>query len=172
MLTAARFFRLRPDNFPTIRLAQLAALYAKSEGLFQNLMEAKNLKEFNTLLDIQVSSYWQSHYNFGKVHSSRKKKLSISFKELLIINCIVPVKYSYFKYLGRENDGSIMELLMSLKPEKNSAISIFNTLRPDTATNAMQSQALLQLKNHYCDRNNCLQCELGVSLLRKSPKYI
>ena len=172
VLTAARFFRLRPDNFPTIRLAQLAALYAKSEGLFQNLMEAKNLKEFNALLDIQVSSYWQSHYNFGKVHSSRKKKLSTSFKELLIINCIVPVKYSYFKYLGRENDGSIMELLMSLKPEKNSAISIFNTLRPDTATNAMQSQALLQLKNHYCDRNNCLQCELGVSLLRKSPKYI
>ncbi|PTX42260.1 uncharacterized protein DUF2851 [Christiangramia gaetbulicola] len=171
-LESPQFFRLRPDNFPTIRLAQLAAIYAKHKSLFQNIILEKNLAEFYKLFEIEVSEYWNRHYNFGKSHSVRKKKLTSNFIDLLLINCVIPLKHSYASYLGEEDEGVIQDLISEIKVEKNSVISIFNQLRPGTAKNAMDSQALLQLKTEYCNLNKCLQCELGASILRKSAKYI
>ncbi len=171
-LKGPQFFRLRPDNFPTIRLAQLAAIYAQNRNLFQSIIQEKSLNEFYMLFDIRVSDYWKTHFNFGKSHKERKKKLTISFIDLILINCVVPLKHAYANYIGEENEQAIQDLISGIKVEKNSVISIFNELRPKTAKNAMDSQALLQLKNEYCNLNRCLQCELGASLLRKSPKYI
>ncbi len=171
-LESPQFFRLRPDNFPTIRLAQLAAVYAKHKSLFQKLMQEKKLAEFYKLFEIEVSEYWKTHYNFGKSHSERKKKLTSNFIDLLLINCVIPLKHSYANYIGEEDEQAIQDLISEIKVEKNSIISIFNQLRPGTAKDAMDSQALLQLKTEYCNLNKCLQCELGVSILRKSAKYI
>lgn len=171
-LESPQFFRLRPDNFPTIRLAQLAALYAKKKSIFYDLIEANTVRDLKNLFDLEISEYWRTHYNFGKTHTRRNKKLSSNFIDLLLINCIIPIKHCYSGFIGEENEQYIQELISGIKLEKNSIIQIFNELRPKTANNAMDSQALLQLKNEYCDLNKCLQCELGASLLKKSPKYI
>lgn len=171
-LPAPQFFRLRPDNFPGIRLAQLAALYAEKRNLFRQLMAVEKIQDFYSLFDVQVSDYWKSHYNFEKSHRERNKKLTSGFIDLLIINCILPLKSCYSKFTGSEYAEQIQDLISEIALEKNSTVRIFNELRPGTAYNAMHSQALLQLKNEYCNLNKCLQCELGASLLKKSPKYI
>ncbi|MDX1762033.1 MAG: DUF2851 family protein, partial [Christiangramia sp.] len=171
-LLKPQFFRLRPDNFPSIRLGQLAAVYAKRKHLFQDLMQVQETKEIHKIFDIEISEYWKSHYNFGKSHPKRNKRLSRSFIELLIINCIIPLKHCYQQHLGKESEKSIHSLLKDLKPERNTEIAVFFELRPDLPNTAMNSQALLQLRTQYCNSNKCLQCELGASLLRKSPKYV
>lgn len=171
-LQPPQFFRLRPDNFPSLRLAQLAALYASNKRIFQELMEAKDLQSTKDLFILNVSPYWKCHYNFGKAHSEKDKKLSPSFLDLIIINCLIPIKHTYFQFIGEKDEQSLQDLINEIKSEKNSVIDLFNELRPNTAITAMHSQGLLQLKNEYCNKNKCLQCELGASLLRKSPKYI
>jgi len=171
-IESPRFFRLRPDNFPSIRLAQLAAFYSQKERIFQHLMEAKDIESIRNLFRMNISEYWKHHYNFGKTHAAKNKNLSASFVELITINCIVPLKHCYFQYSGGKDEQIVQNLISEIKPEKNSIVNLFNQLRPKTANTAMDSQALLQLKNNYCDLNKCLQCELGASLLRKSPKYI
>ncbi|MCM4154658.1 DUF2851 family protein [Gramella sp. AN32] len=166
-LVKAQFFRLRPDNFPTIRLVQLAAIFAKNSGLFRKIMEAESILAIYKILDIEVCAYWKEHYNFGKNHPPKKKKLSKKFMDLIIINGIVPIRYAYSKSFDKHIDLS-QNLLEKLPSEKNAIIDLFEGLRPNTSQNAMNSQALIHLKRNYCDRNNCLHCELGASLLRKS----
>lgn len=171
-LQSPQFFRLRPDNFPNIRLAQLASLYSGKKGIFQEIMHTKDLQSTKDLFKLNISQYWKSHYNFGKAHVEKDKKLSSSFLDLIIINCIIPIKHSYFQFIGEKDEQSLQDLINEIKSEKNTVIELFNTLRPNTAITAMHSQGLLQLKTEYCNSNRCLQCELGASLLRKSPKYI
>lgn len=171
-ITSPQFFRLRPDNFPNIRLAQLAAYYSENKNIFQELINAKEIQSIRDLFKVRISEYWQSHYNFGKTHSQKDKKLSAAFVDLIIINCIVPLKHCYSQHVGNQDESSVQNIICEVRSEKNAIIKLFNQLRPKTATTAMHSQALVQLKNNYCDLNKCLQCELGTSLLRKSPKYI
>lgn len=171
-LQPPQFFRLRPNNFPTIRLAQLAAVYSQHKDLFYKVVQANSLEELYSIFDIDISEYWKTHYSFGKSHHGRNKKLTTQFLQLVIINCIVPVKHAYARYIGDENEEAIQNLITDIPAEKNTVTAIFNELRPDTSKNAFHSQALLQLKNEYCNLNKCLHCELGASLLRKSPKYI
>jgi hypothetical protein len=170
-LESPQFFRLRPDNFPTIRLAQIAALFSEKKDFFLKIVRAEKIEELYSLLDVEISDYWRSHYNFGKEHKSRNKKLTPSFLDLLLINCVIPLKHCYARYIGDQDEEAIQKLIIELKMEKNSVTYLFNGLRPQTATNAMESQGLLQLKNRYCLPNKCLECELGASLLRKSCKY-
>lgn len=171
-LSSPQFFRLRPDNFPNLRLAQFAAVYAGNKNLFHEVISARSLNQLYKIFDIEVSPYWKVHYNFGKSHSARNKKLTEQFLNLVIINCIIPFKHCYAQYIGNEDEEVIQNLIMNVKAEKNSIIELFNELRPGLSKHAMHSQALLQLKNEYCNLNKCLKCELGASLLRKSPKYI
>ncbi len=171
-LQSPQFFRLRPDNFPTIRLAQLASLFSEKKNLFYEVVRSNNLSELHILLNTNISDYWKSHYNFGKEHAPRNKNLTSEFLNLILINCIIPIKHCYAQFVGEENEQALQDLISAIKLEKNSVIDLFNNLRPNTATTAMHSQALLQLKSEYCNLNKCLQCELGTSLLRKSPKYI
>lgn len=172
-LVKPQFFRLRPDNFPTIRLAQLAALYSGKNAIFEHLMGARDVKEIYQMFHIEISEYWQTHFTFGgKQHKMRSKGFSRSFVNLLIINCIIPFKYHYMKYLGKEDPEAIQSILNSIPAEKNALIGIFERLRPLTIKDAMDSQALIQLKKEYCDKNRCLKCELGASLLKNSHKYV
>ncbi|TQI70087.1 uncharacterized protein DUF2851 [Gramella sp. Hel_I_59] len=165
------FFRLRPDNFPTIRLAQLASLYAQRPSFFSGIIAAKDFNEIKFLFITEVSAHWKTHYNFDKSHNSRSKKLSNSFLELLVINFVIPLKFAFSKSSG-EPASSLYEIVTSLKAEKNSITRLYNSLRPGTVKNALESQAVLELKKNYCSKCRCLHCELGATLLRNSVKYV
>ncbi|MEO2059181.1 MAG: DUF2851 family protein [Mesonia sp.] len=168
-LEEAQFFRLRPPNFPTIRLSQLAQLFIQQKNLFSKIKSTERLEDFYELFRVETSAYWKTHYSFGKESKATSKKLSDKFIDLLIVNTIVPLKFAYQKSLGKVEVESIFNLLSSIPAEDNSILKKFNQLRKNTAVNAFESQALLQLKPNYCDQNKCLQCEIGANLLQRNP---
>ena len=162
-----KYFRLRPPNFPTLRLSQLAVLFSKKQSLFSEIIEIKSLDEYYSLFDISANEYWDTHYNFGVASSKRKKKLTKQFIDLLLINTIIPLKYSYAKYVSLDSSEEIISLASSILSEENSIIKKFNMLG-FSIKNGLESQALLQLKNEYCSKNKCLQCAIGNAILRSN----
>ncbi|WP_338731151.1 DUF2851 family protein [Mangrovimonas cancribranchiae] len=161
-----KFFRLRPKNFPTIRLSQLAMLYSIHQGLFFKLIEAKDKKSIYEIFKTGTLPFWETHYTFQKESKATQKNLSKSFIDLLIINTIIPLKFTYNQSVGKNNNEAILKLVSQIKPEKNQVITAFSKLRP-MANSALQTQALLQLKNKYCNYNKCLQCAIGNTLIAK-----
>ena len=161
-----QFFRMRPTNFPTIRIAQIAALYGQRQNLFSSLMESKNLNDFYELFAITLAPYWNTHYTFYKVSPSSVKRITKSFVDLLLINTIIPLKFNYLKSRSAVDEEVFLELLYQLKPEKNSIISKFLDLGIHSK-NAFESQALLQLKSNYCSKKQCLQCAIGNAILKE-----
>ena len=161
------FFRMRPPNFPTIRIAQLIALYHQHQNLFSKLMEAEKLEDFYTIFSVEVHSFWKTHYTFETVSKSSAKKLTNSFIDLLLINTVIPLKFLYQKKNREVNEEGFLKLMQKIKPEKNSIISKFSDLKI-TSKNAFETQALLELKNNYCTPKRCLECAIGVKLLGKA----
>ena len=163
--TKPQFFRLRPPNFPTIRLSQLAMLYAKEQQLVAKIMALKTLEKAYTLFDIKASNYWDTHYNFDLESKKRTKKLSKTFVDLLLINTIIPFQFLYKKSHQTTEADFDLKLIQALKTEKNSIVNRFEVLGLK-ARNAQESQAVLQLKNTYCVKNRCLSCAIGNALLK------
>jgi hypothetical protein len=162
-----QFFKHRPDNFPTIRLSQLAKLYFQQTNLFSKIIELKDTNEIYTIFDIAVSEYWQTHYQFDKESPKKKKTLSKSFVDLLIINTIIPIQFAYAKSQNKEFSENIIALLDHVAPEKNSIIDKFASFGLK-AKNAFETQSLLQLKNEYCNKSKCLDCGIGTELMKKN----
>jgi hypothetical protein len=160
-----QFFRMRPSNFPTIRMAQLAALYQQGQGLFSKLMKCQKKASIDELFKIQVSKFWKSHYTFSKESKESNKLLTSSFIDLLIINTIVPLQFTYQQSLHQLHAEKQIELLQSLQSEKNAIISKFEELNLKSK-NAFESQSLLELKTNYCDQKRCLECAIGNRLLK------
>ncbi len=160
-----KYFRLRPPNFPTIRLSQLAVLFSEKKSLFSEIIGSKSVEEYYAIFNVSAGEYWDTHYNIGVSSSKRKKRLTKKFIDLLLINTVIPLKYSYANYVGQDISEEIMSLATSILPEENSIIKRFSRLG-FTAKNSLQSQALLQLKNEYCTKNKCLQCAIGNSILK------
>lgn len=161
---APKFFRLRPPNFPSIRLSQLAMLYSVHNNLFSQIIAIKTTKDFYDLFNVRASDYWNTHYNFGVSSAERKKRLTKSFIDLLIINTIIPLKFCYAMQQGRDVSEEILQLASEISSEENSIVKKFNSLKK-VSTNAYQSQALLELKSEYCAKNKCLQCAIGNSIV-------
>lgn len=161
-----QFFRHRPDNFPTIRLAQLAMLYHKQHNLFSKIIETNSKEGFYKLFNISVSEYWQTHYRFDKESSKKEKQFSKTFIDLLVINTVVPLQFAYAKSLGKEIQEEILKLMRCIVSEKNNIIEKFSDIGI-MSQNAMISQSLLQLKSEYCNRGKCLQCAIGIQLLKE-----
>lgn len=162
-----KFFRLRPPGFPTVRLAQLAAVYSRYPNLFTFLTGSKSAdKIYPVFSDLVLPGFWENHFTLEK-ESQRKsdKKISSELIERIIINVIVPVKFAYAKSLGKDINDELIDLLVSLPPEKNTIIQEFSKLGLN-AQNAFESQAYLELKKHYCDLKNCLNCSIGLQLLK------
>jgi len=159
------FFKHRPDNFPTIRLAQLAALYHKEHNLFSKIMSCSTTFQIYDLFKVEVSNYWETHYNFDKISVLKKKKMSYSFIDLILINTIIPVRFAYEKSLQKESSQEIIDLIEAIQPEKNIVIDKFSAIGV-VAKNAFETQSLLQLKKEYCEAKKCLQCAVGVHLLK------
>ena len=165
VFTAVTFFKHRPDNFPTIRLSQLAGLYHLHQNLFSKVIEAKNIQEIYQLFNVSASLYWKTHYNFDKISPKKEKTLSKSFIDLLIINTIIPFRFAYQKSLGKETSEANILLLEQITPEKNSVLDKFKYFGI-SVKNAFVSQSLLQLKKEYCDKSKCLSCAVGLELLK------
>jgi len=160
-----QFFKHRPDNFPTIRLSQFANLYFNQHNLFSKLMTVKNAKEVYGILDVAVSAYWQNHYQFDKESPKKKKQLSRSFIDLIIINTLLPIQFTYYKNQNKEIYEDIIELSYEVAPERNAIIEKFFSFGIKSE-NAFSTQALLQLKNEYCNKGKCLECAIGTELLK------
>lgn len=156
----ARFFRSRPTNFPTIRLSQLAQLYETTPQLFDMIVKASSLSDLYKLIDMGVSDYWRTHFVFGKCTQSRPHKLSTSFKSLLVINTIIPFLFCYFKAYGIAKTERLMDWADTLNSEQNSIVKKFKSLGLHIHS-ALDSQAVLQLKTHYCQPKKCLECVFG-----------
>ncbi|WP_437823980.1 DUF2851 family protein [Tenacibaculum mesophilum] len=161
-----QFFRMRPNNFPTIRIAQLVALYNKYESLFSRLMDVNKIEGFYNLFTVEVNEFWKTHYTFGSESKKSVKILTKSFIDLLIINTIIPLKFVYEQARGEVNEESLLKLIQQIHPEKNSIINKFDELKIK-AKNAFESQALLELKNNYCQNKKCLSCNVGNFILNK-----
>lgn len=165
-LPQPEFFRHRPDNFPTIRLSQLAALYHSRRNLFDALINAPDANAIYDILNVQASAYWQNHYRFDKESPRKRKPLSKTFADLIIINTIVPLRFAYSRHLGKDPADELIALLRALAPEKNAIIERFNKLEVVTPS-AYDTQAMLQLRNEYCGHKRCMQCAVGLELLKK-----
>lgn len=161
---APQFFRLRPPNFPTIRLAQLAALYHEQDNLFSKIIDIQDMKGFYDLFKVSASEYWNTHYNFGVTSKQSKKRITRTFMDLLAINTLLPIKFCYSYQHGQDASEMIIEIASQIPSERNAIVEKFNSLKP-ISKNAYQSQALLQLKSEYCDKGRCLQCAIGNSII-------
>jgi len=162
-----QFFRLRPPNFPTIRLAQLAALYSRCTNLFSSIIEAQSLDQLHAIFEGAASKFWDTHYTFEKTSKSTPKTLTKSFMNLLIINTIVPIKFAFNKYNRQTNQEDVVAIMRKIPMEHNSIVDKFHTLYAFGKT-AFDSQALIQLKQNYCSKNKCLQCAIGSALLNRN----
>lgn len=163
-----RFLRLRPANFPHIRIAQLACLYHRAYGLLSLIMETETLQGVRDILKGGTSEYWLTHYTFGGSSPSRPKTLSNTSLDLLIINTVVTFLYAYGLHKGNRvlcaRAGSFLE---ELKAENNYITRMWEQCGMK-ASNAADSQALIQLKKEYCDKKKCLYCRIGYEYLKRS----
>lgn len=162
-----QFFKHRPDNFPTIRLSQLANLYHSQQNLFSKINSVSSLKDIYEVFQVSASEYWLNHYQFDKESPKKKKPLSKSFIDLIVINTIIPIQFAYAKSLGKEISEDLISLLNEVSPEKNAIIDKFSFFGIK-AKSAFETQSLLQLKNEYCNKSKCLECRVGMELLKKS----
>lgn len=162
-----KFLRLRPANFPTIRIAQFADLITKSLHLFSQLIECNDIKQINPLLQAVASEYWRTHYTFDELAEDvSSKKLGKSSIDNIIINTVAPIQFLYAQRMGDSNmQERALQLLDSLKPEKNHIIDEWSDYKW-TAKNASESQAQIHLYNHYCLPKKCLQCAIGLNILK------
>jgi hypothetical protein len=160
------FLRMRPGNFPTIRLVQLAMLVHESAHLFSKIKDADSLKSVKQWLDVTANDYWHYHYRFDELSPFKEKKLGPVIIDGIIINTIAPMLFAYGSY-NREQKykDKVMEWLSGIPPEINSITRGFLSIGVENK-NAYDSQALLELKYEYCDKKRCLDCSAGNSILR------
>lgn len=158
-----KLLRLRPDNFPHVRLSQFAALIHRSTKLFSKIIESDNLQVMRGLFICEVSDYWKKHFLFGKESSVSGKRLGSKSVDILLINTVFPFLFAYFKKKNSDNDIAL-KLLELIPAEKNVIIRKWMELGIG-AFSAFDSQALLQLKKKYCDEKKCLRCRIGHKVL-------
>lgn len=161
-----QFYKVRPDNFPTIRLVQLAGLYQKHSNLFDTVMRQHTLAAFYETFNIEMPEYWNTHYRFDTMSSGKRKvkKMSTAFRQLLFVNAILPLRFLYARYQGEDFSEELLDMARQIVPEQNSITDRFKQLGVKIES-AFDSQAILQLKKEYCNYKRCLHCDIGKKLL-------
>lgn len=160
-----KLLRLRPDNFPHVRIAQFAALIHSSSKLFSKVLEKPELDYLNKVFDLKPSEYWHTHYTFASESTKKSKSLGQQSKNILYINTVIPFLFCYESQKGnQEMKDKALELLEAIPEERNSIITGWKSLGLTVKT-AYDSQALLQLKKNYCDDKKCLRCRIGHKVL-------
>ena len=163
----AKFLRLMPPSFPTIRLSQLAMLYHLQPNLFSKTLNTKNIQELKAIFqEVKASTFWDNHYTFEKTSEEKTEKfLSDDFIEILLMNSVLPIIYTYYKNLNPEKTEQVVEWYKNLRPEKNSIINHWKKLGVKF-TNALETQAFLFQYKHYCSEKKCLNCSIGFQILK------
>lgn len=161
-----KFLRLRPQNFPYVRISQLARLYYDNKASLSRLTECADISEAQQMLSTAVTPYWEAHYVFGSPGRKSTKRLSPASVNVLLINTVVPMLFAY----GRHKDDDSMcdrafDFLEELKAEDNNIVRMWKECGLPV-DNAGDSQALIQLKKQYCDRRDCLRCRFGYEYLK------
>ena len=165
-----KFLRLRPQNFPHIRISQLAFLYYSQKSSISKLTECHTTDDIKSMLSTHVTPYWETHYTFGAESGRSTKNLSPSSLDLLMINTAIPTMFAYGIYLGnQELKDRAFSLLQELKPENNYIVRMWQQCGLSVET-AGDSQALIQLKKEYCDKRDCLRCRFGYEYLKGRRK--
>ncbi len=160
-----KFGKLRPANFPSVRLAQMAALFHSQPQLFTLLTKTESIKELKMKLLADISNYWQIHYNFGKRRKKSSLRMGSASFENLLINSVAPLLAAYAKFTGEQKymDRSL-GILESVKPESNRITKKWNELEIN-ANSGFDSQGLIQLYKAYCQKRRCLHCIIGTEIL-------
>lgn len=169
-----RFARTRPQNFPHRRIALLAKALHGGFGLSATLQELATDRDRlrKHFMEWEAGEYWRTHSAFGHESGATPCRLSRASAELLMVNVAAPYLYALASRHGScEMAEAARDLLTSLPAERNRIIVQWGETGI-CAENAYESQALLHLKKEYCDRNGCLRCRLGNSLLRRAAKTI
>ena len=164
-----KFFRARPANFPSLRIAQFSALVQKSTHLFSTVLETQSTKALHQLFhELPVHEYWETHYRFDKHSPKHSVQLGLHSKQSLLINTIATFLYAYGKYLNAEKYKLwAIDLLESMPAENNVVVREFATIGI-SVVHAAASQGLLQLKKTACDRKKCVSCGIGAQILQKN----
>ncbi|MBK6548907.1 MAG: DUF2851 family protein [Flavobacteriales bacterium] len=167
-LAAWKFTRMRPVNFPTIRIAQFAQLLIHTDGDLSELLAHEEVTPLHALLDVGTSTYWTTHYTFDVPSHTRAKRMGRAGSDHLIINAIVPTLFALGRVMGRPAyTERAMDLLDQLPPERNALLRQWAELNVHADT-AGRGQALLELKNLYCTPRRCLSCRVGNQLLKNA----
>lgn len=162
-----RFLRLRPQNFPHIRLAQLAQLYHRKTASLSQIVDCATVEDLEKALATHVTPYWQTHYLFGADSPTSEKRLSASSRRLMIINTVIPMLFAYGRHRHDEKlCDRAFDLLEELGAEQNHITRMWSECGLSVRS-AADTQALIQLKNEYCDRKDCLRCRIGYEYLKK-----
>src|SRR6478736_4949804 len=161
-----RFLRLRPANFPTVRIAQFASLLFTAKNIFSQLVSATSFSSVQKLLAVEQSAYWIDHYRFGKKAKGPVPSIGESSVQNIIINTVAPLLVAYGKYKDEQSyiDKAI-ELLQQLPAEQNKITRTWDSLGLKVKT-AFDSQSLIELYNNFCQKRQCLNCSVGVSILK------
>ena len=160
------FLRMRPSNFPTIRLAQLAMLVHHSSHLFAKLKEAGSLKEVKDMFTITANDYWHYHYVFEELSAFKEKHIGSQMINNLLINTVIPILFAYGHYNNEESHKlKALAWLEQIEAEKNAITNGYSKIGIGNK-NAFDSQSLIQLKNEYCNKKRCLECAVGNSIIR------
>ncbi|MBX2817471.1 MAG: DUF2851 family protein [Saprospiraceae bacterium] len=160
-----KYMRMRPANFPTIRIAQFAVLFFRTNHLFSKMLAAANYKELSTMFASEVSEYWKSHYRFGEESERRSKRLGKMAIQLLVINTVVPMMFYYGKHHNQQPFcDKALKLLEELPAESNKISRKFAAIGLP-AQSALHSQALIHLMAHYCTPKRCLRCGIGNAIV-------
>ena len=161
-----QFYRLRPPNFPTIRLSQLAVLYANNTNFFNRLSELKTIRSYRELFQTKTSAYWDTHYNFGKATQKSLKKTTATFIDGILLNAVIPLRFLHMQSKGYtpETIDDLLDVIRIIQPEKNSIVNKYQQSGVNVSS-ALVSQSLLTLYKNYCTKDKCLHCFIGVSLL-------
>ena len=165
--------KVRPENFPEVRLAQLAMLYFKGNLSMSSLVNAKELDSMRTLFKGGVSDYWHTHFKFKNEESPEsEKQLSDTSADLIVMNTVVPFLFAYGRYKGDDElcDRSF-DLMEQLRPEKNRYIRLWEEAGI-SCESAADSQALMQLSKNYCEKRNCLRCRFGYEYIKRNPDFL
>lgn len=160
-----KFLRLRPSNFPAIRIAQFASLVHQAKDLYTSVLECRNPDEMTALFAVITSAYWDTHFVFEKASVHRQKLLGDSSIRLLIVNMVTPFLFlygevkalPYFKEKG-------VAFLERIPPETNADMKHWSAIGI-SPRDALSTQALLHLKGRFCDKRRCLECRIGNKLL-------
>ena len=167
-LSLWKFLRMRPQNFPTLRLAQFSALIIASNHLFSKILAVKEVSDLRRLLeDLPVNPFWETHYHFNKETEKVSLQLGKSSIDNILINTVSLFLFAYGKYTDQHNyQTRAFYLLESMAAENNVIVKQY--IGAGVALkSAYQSQAVLQLRKYYCNEKRCLNCGIGLKVLKR-----